>query len=539
MDAGPSVPSFDAGVADAGRPADGGNSDAGSADAGSADAGSADAGSADAGSSDAGSSDAGSSDAGSSDAGDTDAGRGDAGGVDAGSEDAATRDSGVEDAGPPTPESCNGQDDDRDGRIDEAPDGGLLTRDCPLTLGVCRGSQSTCLSGQFQPCAYPPSYQRVETACDGVDNDCDGQVDRSVTKTLFSWDAGRPLSFCDFRAPSPLCFEDVAGLQLLSSQNGYVFNSGSRLAFLDQELNVISSARPPVLRPLSFAHSFPAAHLVTNGAEWFRVVYECADCIHGGILSAYPLQQDGGSPTDALGDLAPLATYFRPLSSFEYGGVAAVAGGVQVVGFDRRAGEPVTHVSVSFRFDGGVEVISRDAGFQVPRSSFGHFTLAWDGGFGLWSGSEGLIRRFDGSLNPLAATPLPQGARLVRAAPPLLAVPSQSGWAIVDTEGVTLFSLDAGAHPYWSGATWGTSPTDAVFMALEGADGGWDLASLRNGMVHRLGPSPASPSSLTTSQPILMQLDGGLYGMVWYDADLTSCLNCEVNDVRASFICVP
>jgi hypothetical protein len=503
-DAGLSVPRFDAGVADAGR-LDGGNSDAGETDAGGLDGGP----------------------------------------TDGGGDDAATRDAGVEDAGPPSPESCNGQDDDRNGLIDDAPDGGVLTRDCPLTLGVCRGSQSPCRNGQFQPCAYPPTYQRVETACDGVDNDCDGQVDRSVTKTLFSWDAGRPLGLCDRAGPSPLCADDILGLQLLPTRGGYLFNSGSRVGFLDEELNVISSARPPLFRTQQWPdpqwplRDFPRARVVPSGDHWFRVVYECVWCRGGATLTAYPLHADGGWPTDSLGGLAPIASYGHPLSSFNSGGVASVTNGLQVFGFEERSGEPLKRVLLTFRFDGGLEVVSQDAGFQIPIDWWDEFSLAWDGGFALWSRSQGLLRRFDGSLNPVPALPLPQFARLVRADPPLFAVYSQDRWAVTDVDGVMAFSLDAGAFPFWSGSTWGTSPNDAVYMTLERPDGGWHLAAVRNGVHHLLGDSPAGPLSRTTYPGFPIPLDGGLHVLVWFDANRVDCDLCEVNDVRASFICVP
>jgi hypothetical protein len=74
-------------------------------------------------------------------------------------------------------ETCNGIDDNCDGRTDE----GLAAPSCALQVGVCAGSKQTCGgAGGWLACSaasYPSSYQAVETACDLLDNDCDGQTD--------------------------------------------------------------------------------------------------------------------------------------------------------------------------------------------------------------------------------------------------------------------------------------------------------------------------------------------------------------------------
>ncbi len=68
-------------------------------------------------------------------------------------------------------ETCDGRDNDCDGSIDED-----LTRPCQNTQGICQGSVETCTAGQWECMA-----ESSET-CDGEDNDCDGKVDENITE---------------------------------------------------------------------------------------------------------------------------------------------------------------------------------------------------------------------------------------------------------------------------------------------------------------------------------------------------------------------
>jgi len=87
------------------------------------------------------------------------------------------------------PETCNGVDDNCNGKTD-AEDQDLLTDDlqlCEVQQGVCNGSDkpdTLCSAGSWQTCTsldylnYSLDYESgAESACDGLDNDCDGSTD--------------------------------------------------------------------------------------------------------------------------------------------------------------------------------------------------------------------------------------------------------------------------------------------------------------------------------------------------------------------------
>ena len=75
------------------------------------------------------------------------------------------------------PELCDGLDNDCNGAVDD----GLVLPDCGLTEGVCAGARRRCVDGILAVCtgveSYGAEFEDEERRCDGLDNDCDGDID--------------------------------------------------------------------------------------------------------------------------------------------------------------------------------------------------------------------------------------------------------------------------------------------------------------------------------------------------------------------------
>ncbi len=114
---------------------------------------------------------------------------------DGAAEDAGDCDDADSAVGPQSAETCNGVDDNCDGRIDETE---WLTGASPcLAVGVCAGTAPTCLGSAAWACVYPADHEPDgETMCDGHDNDCDGETDEGLVNACGAC-APPALDVCD------------------------------------------------------------------------------------------------------------------------------------------------------------------------------------------------------------------------------------------------------------------------------------------------------------------------------------------------------
>ena len=84
----------------------------------------------------------------------------------------------------PVDEICDGRDNDCDGDIDED----LVAPDATKQDGVCVGSKQVCdgINGWIEPdYTLITGYEDVETQCDDLDNNCDGNIDEGVKLTYY------------------------------------------------------------------------------------------------------------------------------------------------------------------------------------------------------------------------------------------------------------------------------------------------------------------------------------------------------------------
>lgn len=127
--------------------------------------------------------------------------------------------------GTPSQEICNNKDDNCDGKIDES-----ISRPCypapsnTKGVGTCKEGKEVCTNGNWSSCSGG-TFPQVES-CDGKDNDCDGRIDEGIAWCVSTIaGSGNPDhkdgvgTAADFKIPTGVAFDDRGNLYIADKNN--------------------------------------------------------------------------------------------------------------------------------------------------------------------------------------------------------------------------------------------------------------------------------------------------------------------------------
>ncbi len=353
-------------------------------------------------------------------------------------------------------EACDGRDDDGDGVADNGPDGGPLMQACPLTRGVCSGAVSRCVAGQWTRCEYGSEYQRTETRCDGLDNDCDGVIDQSWTRELMSSDAGIEPQFTPVRKVEA----DFIGIQFVMRDGGFGILVPNGFISVTDELSTVEFIQ------------YPSAYnqqsvLLPRGEGWVHVSRSVDFGSSLTRLRVHRLQPDFRPLFDADGGWSLEAELLVPHSMAPidaYCSFAAITidGGVEwaaVLG-------DAAPLLIAGLVDGGISTAAFDAGYQAYGDFCGSRSLPMAGalllGTGGWTAS-GPVTNFyrvePPTLEPVLLSSVAHVGCWPGVAEPLLYA-CDGAWP--GRPGISWFSLDGGVA---------LADTHAWLMRAKGSSG--------------------------------------------------------------------
>ncbi len=423
-----------------------------------------------------------------------------------------------------SPEECDGLDNDGNGKIDDGPDGGLLSRDCPLQLGVCAGAQATCINGHWAECDYGPDYQLTERKCDGLDNDCDGRIDTSWARVLLDADAGTG------KQTGVLLSWDVIEPQLITQPGGFVLTLPDQLLFLSEDLVVTNLVAFP-------HHSNNESYLFENGADWMRIGNDAptnaAPCIF-----AHEVLRDGGYQKEADGGERFLQHVCALPNLWSFAAVATDGGWATLSAF----GSDPPPFWTYFRPDGGLDQGFLDAGVDAGPGYVEYVADDVDGTLLLSASSGAWLRSWTVSPPSTELT-----VALDATGECYAWDPNPLSYACVKSGSVVWYGPDGGTltPPFvgYPAEMRGKVDRLVVMLARDGGfnSRGYDFAAVVDGgfVAYASFDVPSAPAQYT-----IHELGGRLQLVTWGGPEVSPesmeiCPNCRIEKFSGEFVCVP
>ncbi len=221
-----------------------------------------------------------------------------------------------------------------------------------------------------------PTISSPSARCDGLDNDCDGTVDSSWTRTLLDADGGRYEALWE---------ADVNQAQVVPGTAGHWISLPNDLLVLDDDLTVRSRTRFP-----SFDNG--SAVIFQDGSEWLRIARNQPLHVDPNRVIFHRVFADAGAPAGVDGGPELLAEASWPTGEWPGPWRASPTDGGWAVVATFRGSYPGTARVALIRMDhdGGILVSDLDGGPRLASSQFP--TVQTDGDrFVIWdSDSSGL-----------------------------------------------------------------------------------------------------------------------------------------------------